>query len=406
MSAPGWERTLGWPHGVTPQGVELRHLRYFREPRPVSWPTQTVPGIAGTDWRVADGSWPRAADGRCTDRMGFRDYAGAAAPARFLSCRTVPGRVIVHSGGWPSREDPLLFMAMDHRESFGRTLFGVRDDNPDPAQRAAMTAAKQLIYAGLGRARGGLPRGRAGVLADERYGQPVIGAAHRDGVVLAVPVERSGQNWFELEWGQRWLAHVTASRPDFAKVLIRDNPAFPAGRREQQLHMLRCVSTALRGLGVPLIIELLVPATGDQLAAAGGQAGCYDRDLRPGLVIQVIADCQAAGIEPAIWKVEGLETADAARSVVAQIRAGGRHQAAAIVLGRDALAGRLDHWLEIAAPVDGFAGFAIGRSIWEEPITGWFRGSTSQDEAIRLVARQYLHFARRYCAASERALSA
>ncbi len=89
--------------------------------------------------------------------MGFRDYAGAAAPARFLSCRTVPRRVIVHSGGWPSREDPLLIMAMDHREPFGRTLFGVRDDNSDPAQRAAMTAAKQLIHAGLGRARAGCP---------------------------------------------------------------------------------------------------------------------------------------------------------------------------------------------------------------------------------------------------------
>jgi len=72
--------------------------------------------------------------------------------------------------------------------------------------------------------------------------------------VLAVPVQRSGQNWFELEWGQRWLAHVTASRPDFAKVLIRDNPAFPGGRQEQQLPMLLCGSTALRGLGVPLII--------------------------------------------------------------------------------------------------------------------------------------------------------
>ena len=300
----------------------------------------------------------------------------------------------------PSREDPLLILAMDHRESFGRVLFGVRDDNPSAAQRAAMTAAKRLIYAGLARARAGLPRGRAGVLADERYGQPVIRAAQADGMIVSVPVERSGQNWFEPEWGRRWLAFVTANRPDFAKVLIRDNPAFPSGRREQQQHMLRCVSTALRGLGVPLIVELLVPATGDQLAAVGGRAGRYDRDLRPSLVIRVIADHQAAGIEPAIWKVEGLESADAARAVVAQIRAGGR-PASAIVLGRDAPAARLDHWLEVAAPVDGFVGFAIGRSIWEQPIAGWVRGDTSQDETTSLIARRYLRFARHYCAASD-----
>lgn len=201
-------------------------------------------------------------------------------------------------------------MAVDHRESFGRTLFGARGDNPDAAQRAAMTAAKQLIYAGL-------PRGRAGILVDERYGQPVIRAARRRrgprraGRAQRAELARAGVD-------QSWLAYMTANHPDFAKVLVRDKPAFPGGRREQQQHV-------LRGQGVPLIFELLVPATGDQLAAVGGQAERYDRDLRPSLVTQVIADHQAAGIEPAIWKVEGLETADAARAVVSQIRAGGRH---------------------------------------------------------------------------------
>lgn len=302
-----------------------------------------------------------------------------------------------------SSGDPLLIMAMDHRESFGRTLFGVRDDRPDAGQRAAMTAAKQLTYAGLARARLELPCGRAGVLVDERYGQPVIEAAHADGVVLAVPVERSGRSWFELEWGQAWREHVTASRPDFAKVLIRDNPAFPREQRERQLHALRDVSDALCGLGVPLLYELLVPATDAQLAAVGGSTGGYDRDLRPDLVIQVIADNQAAGVEPAIWKVEGLETADAARAVVAQIRAGGRGQVGAIVLGRDAPAERLDHWLTVAAPVDGFMGFAIGRSIWEEPIADHIAGRAGEEETTDRIAGRYLGFARQYCAARDKA---
>jgi myo-inositol catabolism protein IolC len=300
----------------------------------------------------------------------------------------------------PSLEDPLLMLAMDHRESFGRFLFGVRDDRPVAGQRAAMEAAKRLIYAALARAREQLPGGRAGVLVDERYGQPVIEAARSDGVVLAVPVERSGRDWFELEWGQDWLEHVRSTRPDFAKVLVRDNPAFPRGRREQQLRALREVSDALRGLGVPLFYELLVPATGGQLAAAGGMTGTYDRDLRPDLVMRVIADNQAAGVEAAIWKVEGLETADAARAVVHQIRAGGRDHVDAIVLGRDAPAERLDHWLAVAAPIDGFVGFAIGRSIWEEPIAGHNQGNADDEQTIGKIAERYLDFARRYCAAS------
>jgi len=301
----------------------------------------------------------------------------------------------------PSREDPLLILAMDHRESFGRTLFGVRADHPDAGQRAAMTAAKRLIYAGLARARAQLPCGRAGVLVDERYGQPVIDAARADGAVLALPVEHSGRDWFELEWGQRWLEHVSSNRPDFAKVLVRDNPAFPPERRDPQLRALREVSDALSGLRTPLLYELLVPATGAQLAAAGG-TDAYDRDLRPDLVTQVIADNQAAGVEPAIWKIEGLERADAARAVVAQIRAGGRDRVDAIVLGRDAPAARLDHWLAVAAPIDGFVGFAIGRSIWEEPIADHNRGSAGEEETIDRIAGRYLGFARRYCAASEK----
>jgi myo-inositol catabolism protein IolC len=301
----------------------------------------------------------------------------------------------------PSRENPLLILAMDHRESFGRTLFGVTGDHPDAGQQAAMTAAKRLIYAGLARARAQLPCGRAGVLVDERYGQPVIDAARSDGVVLALPVEHSGREWFELEWGQRWLEHVSSNRPDFAKVLVRDNPAFPQERRDRQLRALREVSDALHGLGTPLLYELLVPATDAQLAAAGGAEDAYDRDLRPGLVSQVIADNQAAGVEPAIWKIEGLESTGAARAVMAQIRAGGRDHVDAVVLGRDAPAARLDHWLAVAAPVDGFVGFAIGRSIWDEPIADRGRGSAGDEEAIAEVASRYLSFARRYCLAAE-----
>jgi myo-inositol catabolism protein IolC len=299
----------------------------------------------------------------------------------------------------PSAENPLLIMAMDHRASFGKSLFDVSGDRPDDAQRAAMQSAKKLIYAGLAQARGQLPGGQAGVLVDERYGQDVVEAAQADGVVLAVPVERSGRDWFELEWGGHWLAHIVSVRPDYAKVLVRDNPAFPAAQREEQLRALREVSEGLEGPGVPLLYELLVPATDEQRAAAGG-TDAYDRDIRPGLVTQVIADNQAAGVEPAIWKVEGLETAEAARAVVTQIRAGGRDDVCAIVLGRDAPAARLDHWLTVAAPVDGFVGFAIGRSIWEDPIADHNHGKASEDETVAEIARRYLGFARQYWAAT------
>ena len=285
---------------------------------------------------------------------------------------------------------------MDHRESFGKTLFGVREDAPDPAQAAAMKAAKRLVFEGLQTALPSVTSGRAGVLVDERYGQDVIDAIRsgEEPVVLAVPVEASGHDWFTLEWGDQWLEHVETVRPGYAKVLVRDNPDFDAARREAQLSRLAQVSAGLRDVGVPLLYELLVPATDAQLDQAGHDASAYDRDIRPGLVAQVIADNQAHEVEPALWKVEGLETADAARQVAGQAKAGGR-AADLIVLGRDAPTERLDHWLEVASQVDAFVGFAIGRSIWEYVVSK-YQASAHDDAARRearaKVAERYLGF--------------
>jgi myo-inositol catabolism protein IolC len=295
----------------------------------------------------------------------------------------------------PRHDDPLFIMAMDHRESFGKTLFGVKDDQPDSGQLAAMTSAKQLIFEGLRDAAPMLVSGRAGVLVDERYGQGVIDevAAGATSMVLAVPVEASGHDWFTLEWGERWLAHVERIRPGYAKVLVRDNPDFDAALRERQFGQLAQVSAGLATIGVPLLYELLVPATAAQLGQAGQDAGAYDRDIRPGLVVQVIADNQARGVEPALWKVEGLETVEAARQVAGQAKAGGR-PADLIVLGRDAPAGRLDHWLEVASQVPAFVGFAIGRSIWEDTVREYQASGhgLAVGDARRKIAERYLSF--------------
>jgi len=301
--------------------------------------------------------------------------------------------------GWqPRHDDPLFILAMDHRASFGKTLFGVKDDNPNPDQLAAMTSAKRMIFEGLRVALPAVTYGRAGVLVDERYGQDVIDAvqagesAHP--IVLAVPVEASGDDWFTLEWDDQWLAHVETVRPDYSKILVRDNPDFDAADREQQFQRLAQVSDGLRGIGVPLLYELLVPATKAQLDRAGGDPGAYDRDIRPGLVAQVIADNQAHGVEATLWKVEGLETVEAAHQVAEQAKAGGR-STDLIVLGRDAPADRLNHWLEVASQVEAFVGFAIGRSIWEDAVRDYEasdRGDAAASAARAQIAERYVDF--------------
>jgi myo-inositol catabolism protein IolC len=292
----------------------------------------------------------------------------------------------------PRHDDPLFIMAMDHRDSFGTSLFHVAHGSaPTPEQAARMRAAKELIYGGLRLAQAELSAGRAGVLVDEDYGQAVIAGAGRDGVTLAVPIEASGHEWFTPEWGAQWLEHLRSIGPAYAKVLVRDNPDLPDAQRQEQLAKLAEVSAGLHGAGVPLLYELLVPGTKEQLG--DGDTDRYDRDVRPALVVRVIADNQAAGVEPALWKVEGLDTAEAADQVATQARAGGR-DADLIVLGRDAPVERLDKWLTIAAGNEAFVGFAIGRSIWEDVIRDWADGKIHDELAQRRVADRYLGFVR------------
>jgi myo-inositol catabolism protein IolC len=310
------------------------------------------------------------------------------------------GSSVAMTSKWrPRHDDPVFILAMDHRESFGRTLFNVVDDNPTEDQLHAMQAAKSLVYRGLEVAGRSITTGRPGVLVDERYGSAVIAAAKSAGVLLAIPVEASGHPWFTLEWGDAWLDHVRDVAPDYAKVLVRDNPGFPPDDRRSQLNRLAAVSKALDDIGVPLIYELLVPATDEQKADVDGDVDRYDRDVRPGLVIQVIADNQRAGVQPALWKVEGLDTVEAAQEVAARARAGGR-DADLIVLGRDAPTERLNQWLGIAAQVDAFVGFAIGRSIWEDVIAEWHTEGLAEPAAAQRIADNYLQFIRTWLAAA------
>jgi 5-dehydro-2-deoxygluconokinase len=291
---------------------------------------------------------------------------------------------------------PLLLLAMDQRDSIEQKLYDL-DRAPTPQEAASIAANKLLVFRGLLDAVESLPAGvRPGFLVDEQYGaSPAELAAADDRVTLAMPIEASGQQWFGFAYGDDWQRHAEFFGVDHAKVLIRDNPALDAGERRGQAERLAEVSRWSREHGHDLILELLVPATDDDLARVGGDQDRYDREVRPGLTVEVIRFLQDAGVEPVIWKIEGLDTREAALSIVRAVRRDGR-DASCIVLGRHAPKERLDAWLRIAAPVEGFVGFAIGRSIWWDVLEGRLDGSLDEDEARRRIAEQYTGYVRTY----------
>ena len=236
----------------------------------------------------------------------------------------------------PTAARPLMILALDHRDSFEKSLFHVDPKAPGDDALASMRRVKSLVYQGLLAARPRLGDGMPGVLVDEELGAEVQRRAKDDGVVLAIPVEKSGEKVFDLEYGEHTEERVGLLDPDYVKVLVRMNPDDDPDATATQLRRLGELSSWLQSVSRPFLYELLVPASEAQLAKVGGDKDAYDRDLRPDLVVQVIRTNQEAGVEPALWKIEGLETADAARQVVAAARAGGRSEVGCIVLGRDA----------------------------------------------------------------------
>jgi myo-inositol catabolism protein IolC len=295
-------------------------------------------------------------------------------------------------------EGKLYVLAFDHRGSFQKKWFGLGDEiTQEDTER--ITDAKTLIYEGLELAlqQGAEPR-LTGALVDEQFGGDVPRRAKEHGIELAMPVEKSGQNEFDFQYGDDFGAHIEQFDPDFSKVLVRYNPDDPdTDMNKRQLEKLKRLADWLHENDRKFLFELLVPATDAQLEQVGGDTDRYDSELRPELMRRAIADIQDFGIEVDIWKIEGVDERSDCEMLAQQTRSGpGREKVVCVLLGRGASDDKVDHWLRQAAPVEGFIGFAIGRSIWGDALTGYINGSLEREAASKQVAENYLRFVHVY----------
>ena len=166
-------------------------------------------------------------------------------------------------------EGKLFLLAFDHRGSFQKKFFGVVG-TPNAEQTARIADAKRVIYEGMLVAlEDGIDRRDAGVLVDEQFGAEVARDAKREGLMLAMPVERSGQDEFDFEYGEDFGAHIEAFDPDFSKVLVRYNPEGDAGMNDRQTARLRRLGDWLHERARRFLFELLVPAEPHQLESVG-----------------------------------------------------------------------------------------------------------------------------------------
>ena len=135
----------------------------------------------------------------------------------------------------------LYILAFDHRGSFQKKMFGIEGD-PTAEETQTISDAKHLIYEGMVKAveTGGADATTLGVLVDEQFGgRRSSRRRRRTGLKLAMPVEKSGQDEFDFQYGDDFGAHIAPFDPDFSKVLVRYNPDGDAGHEPRQPERLK-----------------------------------------------------------------------------------------------------------------------------------------------------------------------
>jgi len=287
-------------------------------------------------------------------------------------------------------DKPLYIQPFDHRGSFQTKMFGWKGTLTGE-QTAEIAAAKQVIYDGFKDAvAAGVPKEKAGILVDEQFGAAILRDAKAHGYITACPAEKSGQDEFDFEYGEEFAKHIEAMDPTFTKVLVRYNPEADETLNRQQSARLKRLSDYLHSESHRLFMfELLVPAEKAQLDQVNGDKHAYDVEIRPGLMVRAIEQLQDAGVEADVWKIEGLDRREDCEKVVAVAHRKGRDKVGCIILGRGEDDKKVYEWLTIAAKVPGFIGFAVGRTVFWEPLIDWRAKKITREEAVAEIARRY-----------------
>ena len=287
----------------------------------------------------------------------------------------------------------MLILAFDHRASFLEKMFEIKNRKPTPEEKKQIEDYKKIIFEGFKLAiKKSVPKEIAGLLVDEEFGSGVLREAKKDGLAFAMPVEKSGQEEFDFEYGENYAKHIEEFDPTFVKVLVRYNPESDATLNKRQLQRLKKLSDYLAQKKRTFLFELIVPALQSQLAKLGGSKEIYDTELRPKLMVESLKEIQVAGVEPSIWKLEGLDKPESAKAVVKQAQSNGR-KAGVITLGRGESKEKVQEWLKVGAKIPGIIGFAVGRTIFWQPLADHKAGKNNRKEAVEKIAQNYIEFA-------------
>ena len=286
-------------------------------------------------------------------------------------------------------------VAFDHRDSFERSLPGAGADC-GPARRAEF---KQTIWRGIAGVLDRVPEhAQAAVLIDRDH-RRIAAEAAAAGAAVAVALEASGRRALDAEAPLPVLREDLRSlRPGFGKVLVRCCADEPAPSMRSQLHTLRELDELVRAAGASLLVELLI-AREPHSGLGGAQGQDHQRRIQeernrqeaelPRLQHAAVKEVLAAGIAPALWKLEGHADA-AAAGALAELVGSARPDASILILGAGSDIAELPRLFSCRAGSERYNGFAVGRSIWQRPISALWQGDITEAQARRAIGENFL----------------
>jgi 5-dehydro-2-deoxygluconokinase len=298
-------------------------------------------------------------------------------------------------------DKPLYILAFDHRDlliakSVSEDMLEIltADQRAEiELARSELLLAKHIVYRGFeGALAAGVAKDKGGILVDELFGAAILGKAEAQGYMIACPAEKSGQEEFDFEYGEDFAKHTENFHPTFCKVLIRYNPAGDQEMNRRQATRLKRLSDHLRGESRLFLLELWVPPERAQIRQLKGDKQAYDLEVRPRLQAEAIQELQDAQVEPDVWAFEGLDTREDCEKVVSAARNNGRDKVGCLILCESLDQEKVRERLNTAAGVPGFTGFAVGRTIFSDPLTRWAARKITKQAAATEIGQRYREF--------------
>lgn len=227
------------------------------------------------------------------------------------------------------------------------------------------------------------------ILIDPEVGAPVARRARDSGWTMAISLEASGRRVLRLE-SDEWVRRILAEyRPRLGKVLIRHNVGDPAEDRRFQLAEVLRAQRLCEESGSEMMLELLVPPLDSDLDRVGGDRRAFDLDIRPDLTVKAIHEIREAGIAPSVWKIEGFSRREDYESVGEATAPGAKSQPRLLTLGRGADLPTVAEWLRMSVSVSGYAGFAVGRTLWQDPVLAALGNPAERTGRVTEIADRY-----------------